>query len=116
MRTSRLAPPPHATRLPPRRLRPALLSGALDIGFAWLPVFCQPLGKPVLDPSFGLLDETLLHRVADEHFVGRASREAHHRLCWGTGRRAAIGVLGCAAMDALDIAVRLCAATLVGVL
>jgi hypothetical protein len=33
-----------------------------------------------------------------------------------TGRRAAIGVLNCAAMDTLDIAVRLCAAALVGVL
>jgi putative Mg2+ transporter-C (MgtC) family protein len=32
------------------------------------------------------------------------------------GRRAAIGVLSCAGMDTLDIAVRLCAATLVGVL
>ena len=55
-------------------LDPAAVGAALDVGLARLPVLCQPLGNPLLDPSFGVLDKTLLRRVADEHLVRRARR------------------------------------------
>ena len=47
---------------------PAATGAALDMGLARVPAFCQSLGNPLVDPSFGVFDKALLRRVADECF------------------------------------------------